>query len=72
MWSADAEDFLFINQPNDISNIWSMPIAGGPPKQLTKFTSEFIDHFDVTRDGKRFIVSRSTGGNDIILIKNFR
>jgi hypothetical protein len=30
------------------------------------------DHFDVTRDGKHSVVARSTGSNDIILIKDFR
>lgn len=71
-WSADAKEFLYINAPGDISNIWSLPVAGGAAKQLTKFNSEFIEHFDVSRDGKHFIVSRLTGGNDIILIKNFK
>ena len=71
-WSVDGKDFLYIDSPGDVSNIWSLPVAGGVPKQLTRFTSEFIDHLDVARDGKRFIVSRDTGSNDIILIKNFR
>jgi Tol biopolymer transport system component len=70
-WSADGKDFLYIDSRGDISNAWSQPVAGGAAKQLTKFTSEFIDHLDVSRDGKHFIVSRSTGSNDIILIKNF-
>jgi serine/threonine protein kinase/dipeptidyl aminopeptidase/acylaminoacyl peptidase len=71
-WSSDGRDFFYIDSPGEIGNVWSLPIAGGVPKQLTKFTSEFIQHYDVSQDGKRFIVSRFTGTNDIILIKNFR
>ena len=71
-WSADGKDFFYTALRGDIANVWSVPVAGGSPKQLTKFTSEMIDNFDVTRDGKHFIVSRFTGTNDIILIKNFR
>ena len=71
-WSADAKEFLYIDHREDIGNIWSRPVAGGVAKQLTKFTSEFTDHFQMLRDGKRFIVSRTTGNNDIILIRNFR
>jgi hypothetical protein len=67
-----GEGGIYIDAPGDINNIWSLPVAGGTPKQLTKFNSEFIDHLDVARDGKHSIVSRMTGGNDIILIKNFQ
>ncbi|MDQ1638408.1 MAG: eukaryotic-like serine/threonine-protein kinase [Pyrinomonadaceae bacterium] len=70
-WLPGGKDYVYVDKPHDIGNIWSQPVAGGPAKQLTKFGSDFIDYFDVSRDGKRFIVSRSTGGNDIILIKNF-
>jgi eukaryotic-like serine/threonine-protein kinase len=71
-WSADGKEFLYVDSRGDIGNLWSQPVAGGAPKQLTRFTSEFVSYFDVSRDGKRFIISRTTGGNDIILIKDFR
>ncbi len=72
MWSGDGRDYIYIDSRNDIGNLWSQPVAGGAAKQLTKFTSEFIGNFDVSRDGKRFIVARYTGSNDIILIRDFR
>ena len=70
-WLPGGKDYVYVDRSHDIGNLWSQPVAGGPAKQLTKFGSDFIEYYDVTRDGKRFIVSRSTGGNDIILIKNF-
>jgi serine/threonine protein kinase/Tol biopolymer transport system component len=72
MWSADGKDYIYVDSRSDVGNIWSQPVAGGAAKQLTRFGSDFIDHVDVSRDGKYFIVSRSTGTNDIILIKNFQ
>jgi len=71
-WSRDGKDLLYLDSRADVANIWSLTLAGGDPKQLTKFTSEFMDRFDISPDGKHFVVSRSTGNNDIVLIKNFR
>jgi serine/threonine protein kinase len=53
------------------SNIWSQPIAGGPPKQLTDFTSMQIHQFDWSSDG-RLIVSRGTTSRDVVLMTGFR
>ncbi len=71
-WSRDGKDIFYLDTRADISNIWSEPSAGGTPKQLTKFSSEFMDHFDISPDGKHFVASRNTGNNDIVLIKNYR
>ena len=72
VWSPDGRDFLYIDARNDVGNIWSVPVAGGKPVQLTRFTSDFIDSFSVSRDGKRFFISRASGNNDVVLIKDFR
>lgn len=71
-WSSDGREIIYIDTQADIGNIWSQPITGGAPKQLNNFTSNFIDSFDVSRDGKRFAVNRSTGSDDIVLIKDFK
>jgi Tol biopolymer transport system component len=56
-----------------VSNIWSQPLDGGPPKQITKFTSGQIFSFDWSRDGKQQLVcSRGTQTTDVILIKDQR
>ena len=72
IWSADGREFIYVDRRSDVDNIWSQPVSGGTPKQLTKFSSDFIDNFDLSRDGKRFVLSRATGNNDIVLIKDFR
>lgn len=71
-WSLDGREFLYVDTHGGVGNIWSQPVAGGPPRQVTRFNSEFINDFALTPDGKRFIVSRRTGSTEIILIRNFR
>jgi len=70
-WLPDGKSIAYLDNASGILNIWSTPLDGGPPKQLTKFKSEFINSFAISRDGKiaayRFTVSR-----DIVLIKDFR
>ena len=71
-WSLDGRDFIFIDTREGASNLWSQPVTGGTPRQLTKFSTDFINNFSISPDGRRFAVSRRTGNNDIVLIKNFQ
>ncbi len=70
-WLPDGKSIAYLDNASGILNIWSTPLDGGPPKQLTKFKSEFMNSFAISREGKiaayRFIASR-----DIVLIKDFR
>jgi hypothetical protein len=44
---------------------------GGPPKQLTNFTSDQIAWFDLYRNGKPNLFSRGTTYKDVVLISGF-
>lgn len=70
-WLPDGKSIAYLDSSAGVLNIWSAPLDGGQPKQLTNFNSGFIDNFDIFRDGRiaayRFNVSR-----DIVLIKDFR
>jgi serine/threonine protein kinase/Tol biopolymer transport system component len=68
----DERTLLYSKEDNDVENIWTQPLEGGAPKQLTKFTSEQIYNFAPSRAGKQFTVVRGTSSADIILIKDFR
>ena len=48
--------------------MWTVPFAGGEPKQLTRFTDQFIFAFAWSRDGKRLALSRGTVSNDVVLL----
>jgi len=56
---------------DDVSNIWEQPVAGGPSKAITHFTSEKIFWFDWSPDG-RLAFSRGMQMTDAVLIKNFQ
>jgi Tol biopolymer transport system component len=68
VWSVDSRAVRFIQRQNGISNIWSQPIDGGSPKQVTFFKSDLIFAFAFSKDGKSLALSRGTVSNDVVLI----
>ena len=70
-WTSDGRSVAFLIRGDDAVNVWTQPVAGGPPKQVTHFASENIFYFDWFRDG-RLALSRGTEPIDAVLIKNFR
>ena len=66
-----GETIFFRAASGGAQNLFEMPIRGGEPKQLTRFTSGYIDGFDWTADG-RLVVVRGTSRSDIVLIRDFR
>jgi Tol biopolymer transport system component len=58
----------YIDNRRGVSNIWSLPLAGGSPKQLTDFTDDRISWFGWSRDGQRLAVSRGVVTSDVMLI----
>jgi Tol biopolymer transport system component/predicted Ser/Thr protein kinase len=71
-WGADSRSLLYTKNEGGVDNIWSQPIAGGTPKQITHFNSEQISSFDLSRDGKRLVMSRGTQKQDVLLIRDLR
>jgi serine/threonine protein kinase/Tol biopolymer transport system component len=71
LWTPDGHAISFVNSVNGVGNIWEQPVAGGPPKPVTHFTSDKIFWYGWSRDG-RLALSRGTDQTDAVLIKNFR
>ena len=71
-WSPDGRELSYIVTRAGVSNIWSQPIDGGPPKQLTDFNSNLIFFYDWSRDGKQFALARGTVSSDVVLINDLR
>jgi Tol biopolymer transport system component len=68
-WTPDGRGVAFANE----GNIWVQPIAGGSPRQLTRFTDgRPIESFAWSRDGKRLALTRSTQTNDIVLFRGLK
>jgi len=71
-WAADGRSLLYAKSEGGVSNLWSQPIAGGTPKQITHFNNEEIDDFDLSRDGKQLVMSRGTPKQDVVLIRDVK
>jgi Tol biopolymer transport system component len=69
-WMSDGRSVLYTK--GWISNIWSQPIAGGEPKQITHFYEELVMDFDVSRDGKRLLIDRHSNSSRVILIRDLK
>lgn len=70
-WLPDGRSVAYLDNSSGILNVWSQPLDGGAPKQLTNFKSEFVNSFSISRDG-RIAAYRFSATRDIVLIKGFR
>jgi hypothetical protein len=70
-WTPDSKAVAYIDTRDGVGNIWLQPIAGGPAKQLTHFTSERMMSFDFSRDGK-IAFSRGHFSSDAVRITNLK
>lgn len=69
-WAPDSRSLVYVRDENGVSNLWSQPIAGGKPKQITHFTSDLIDGFSISREGKQLLLDRGNEDSNIVLIRD--
>jgi Tol biopolymer transport system component len=69
-WTPDGKALTYPDTKDGIDNLWNQPLDGGPPKQVTHFTSDRIFSFSWSRDGKQLAVSRGTRTSDVVLIRS--
>ncbi|PWT88194.1 MAG: hypothetical protein C5B55_13510, partial [Blastocatellia bacterium] len=70
-WSPDGQGIYYLKARPSLPNIWRQPITGEPPTQVTQFTSELIEGFDVSREGQ-LLCARAHQVQNAIMISNFR
>jgi serine/threonine protein kinase/Tol biopolymer transport system component len=71
-WTPDSRSLIYIVTRAGVSNLWSQPIDGGKPTQLTNFTSDQIFWFDYSRDHHKLALARGTQTSDVVLINNLK
>ena len=71
-WSADGKALLYTVNANNVTNIWSQPLDGSPPKQITDFKDSLITGFAYSRDGKQLACSRGILLRDAVLISDVK
>ena len=75
-WTSDGRAVTYVSSPDGVSNIWTVPLDGSPPKQLTHFSpgpdAHNINFYAFARDGKRLAITRSRVTNSLVLITDFK
>ncbi|HWP54918.1 MAG TPA: hypothetical protein VN476_12350, partial [Pyrinomonadaceae bacterium] len=73
-WFPDGKSLVIADSRTGTSNLWSLPLDGGPMKQLTDFKPDYVFGFDwqSSGGGKLAAMSRGTITSDVILISDFR
>ena len=66
-FTPDGRGITYIDSGN--LNIWTQPLDGGPPRQITHFTDRRINSFAWSHDGSRLALVRSTTTSDIVLLR---
>lgn len=69
-WSPDSKSVVYTVSANNVTNLWSQPIAGGPAKQITDFKEMLTTSFAWSPDGKRLACTRGNLMRDAVLIRD--
>ena len=69
-WSRDGKSIIYTVSASNVSNLWSQPVDGGLPKQITDFKEMLITSFAWSPDGKRLACTRGNLMRDAVLIQD--
>ena len=71
-WTPDGRAILYNATNHNVSNIWSQPVDGGSPRQVTNFKDASINSFAWSRDAHWLVCSRGTVNSDAVLITQIK
>jgi len=72
-WAPTADAVDVVRETDGIANLWRLPLHGGEPRQLTRFSDPGLESFVWSDDGLILYYTRSTFvSRDVVLITNFR
>jgi len=69
-WTSDSRAITYADTRDNADNIWSIPIDGGPARQITSFNTGLIFAFQGSQDGKQLAISRGSQIDDVILLRD--
>jgi eukaryotic-like serine/threonine-protein kinase len=71
-WANDGKSILYTVTGNNVTNLWSQPLDGGPPKQATEFKEMLMTGFAWSPDGKQLACTRGNLVRDAVLIRDLK
>ena len=71
-WASDGKSIIYADSRDRVDNLWSQPLDGGIPKQVTDFKADRIFRFDVSPNGEELVLARGTDSSDAVMINSFR
>lgn len=69
-WSPDSTSIFYLDSPKGVSNVWRLPLTGGPAEPLTHFSAESIFGYQISLDGKQLISARGTITRQVVIFTN--
>lgn len=71
-WMPDGTALSYILTRNGIANLWSQPLTGGQPAQITDLSFENVASFAWSRDGRRLAIARVQEIKSIVFITSLK
>jgi Tol biopolymer transport system component len=71
IWSPDGKALQYLVYRGGGANIWEQPIVGGPPRQVTSFSSKPITSWAWSHDGKQLAILQGRIRTDVVLMSGF-
>jgi eukaryotic-like serine/threonine-protein kinase len=71
-WAPDGRGVQFLFTLNGVTNVWEQRFEGGPPKQLSRFTSGQMFDFNWSPDHSRLLMLHGETRSDVVLYSNLR
>jgi Tol biopolymer transport system component len=71
-FSTDGKSIIYSVNANNLSNLWSQPLDGSAPRQITDFKDSLLTGFAWSRDGKQLACTRGILMRDAVLISDIR
>ncbi len=66
----DGKTLLYAVTQNGVGNLWAQPIERGPGHQMTNFSSDRIQYYQVTPGGKKLLLISYHNDSDVFLLRD--